>query len=1651
MESFAFTTGTQVFFEHQNNFIVRSANNLLVAGNASQKSTAFAYNANQWYHIVVTMKNGGDLIIYLDGVQFNLGTMGAAFTTAVSKLAVGSATNNAGPFNGRMDDIRMYRRILSEQEVAMLYNEVKYNEPPVPLYNSPIFNFDEKTIAELDLDGLYSDPENQSVSFSVSNYTSQNHIQLVAGNKLRLSPDKQFSGTDTVYIQAMDGDTTRYDTLQFAFQPLKAPALDSILITNYGFNGNTRDRIGTNANLVQYYGPTPSVVQDRFGQTNGAYLFNNGILRIPGFTNSPITDGFSVSLWMKPVTEMEPASSRRVIYDHRGTSSILYYEAGQLRFVLNTTNTTFALDTFFLADQWYHIAVTAKEGGQVRFYIDGKEYIVGDAPQTFDQRTQSFFVGGTTNTLTNQGADYVNATLDDLRFYGRVINFLEVDSLLNFPEQAFLNISQGICEGDIITRGDKQISAAGVYFYSEEGSVNPDTLVELTISVNARPNVLAGTATLKVCEGSEIILRGIGANEYSWNNGVSNDEAFIINDTTSYTLIGTDLNGCKDTAYITIDVIFNNLTDEVLHASQTDFCGMDSAFAIISIDSSQVGYDYYLINDADSSIVRGPIAGTGSLLSFETDTVYNTSTYRISAVTAPGTTSGLDFDGVNDKVVIPYNASMDFVSEFTIESWIFPRSANYDRYIGNYSGTGNTPGDIVFYGASSINNGRGLTLYMTTASISVTKIFSVDNVVNLNEWNHIAAVFDHGTIFLYVNGNQVLTGDFGASSIPANTANWVLGEDNGGSVAEFFNGKMDDVRFWNIARTQHEIASAMNVILSGYETGLTAYYKMDEGSGLSLIDATGNNNTGTLTNMNEFTDWVSGKLSNEVVCSLELSRKVILSLDQANIFASENDTIMLGDSIEISASGGTFYTWDNGLGAGQSHTVSPLATTTYTVTGSNGDCTNTDEVTIIVIPVPQLVNPIADMILSEDEDFMGIASLDTVFTELSGGTMNFTANSSDPGVEVTINGSVISLSTLNDFNGSANINVVAENANGSSTDEFSVTVIPVNDSPVFTLSQTFMNLDVDFTDPVIVSVTTDFTPNESDQTVSYTLEPSGVTFVGIAFNNSTGELEIIANAGESGSQIFTVIANDGQTENNLFSQTFELIVSANLAPMVVSPVSDVNIDEDLSPRVIVSDITLIFNDPEDDELSYSVSSDNPFVVPVIQGDNLVIELAADYSGTAILSLAANDGDQETIDEFIINVIPVNDPPAFQLSQSSQTLSVNFVDPSIISANSLQPENESGQGITYTLTPAFVEFAAVSIDPFSGTITINPILNASGNQVFTVTADDGQSKNNLFIQEFALSVLNDNPTDIIISFASIQENAAVGTLVGLLSIQDDNAAIPVFSLVAGNGDSDNPSFSVVNDQLTTNSIFNFEEKNSFSVLIRAEDGLGGVLDKAFNITIIDQNDLPEALILSNNKIAEDQVPGTIIGDFSVTDEDQGEFSSDYEFFLVSGDGINDADNPNFLISGSSLLLNGSLDAIIKPNHFINVTASEISKVFNADHINSKKAEIPETVTITSAFIIEVSKVDPTGIQLSQLYRVRAYPNPSKGIFTVEFLEKMDKEFTISIFDLNGYQFETVIVNQGSKSIMLDLGNQKSGLYLMKIITEGHSTTIPLVRE
>lgn len=208
----------------------------------------------------------------------------------------------------------------------------------------------------------------------------------------------------------------------------------------------------------------------------------------------------------------------------------------------------------------------------------------------------------------------------------------------------------------------------------------------------------------------------------------------------------------------------------------------------------------------------------------------------------------LHFDGVNDYVTA--NGVADKVAEkdFTVEYWFrlnaiptdfnslaaFNQSDKSNRF---ETGVGYNS-DQKFYVYSPYSNPQ--TTYGTTT-------------IEKEEWYHVAVTYRHsdGNIEAYLNGKLELTKTIDPTYCIKATDLFSLGQEwDSPDATAFLNGDLDEFRVWDDLRTVDEIRANMYRALSGTETNLVTYYKMDEGSGNTLTDNSGSTIAGTLVNGN---------------------------------------------------------------------------------------------------------------------------------------------------------------------------------------------------------------------------------------------------------------------------------------------------------------------------------------------------------------------------------------------------------------------------------------------------------------------------------------------------------------------------------------------------------------------------------------------------------------------------------------------------------------------------------------------------------------------------------------------------------------------------------------------------------------------------------
>ena len=272
---------------------------------------------------------------------------------------------------------------------------------------------------------------------------------------------------------------------------------------------------------------------------------------------------------------------------------------------------------------------------------------------------------------------------------------------------------------------------------------------------------------------------------------------------------------------------------------------------------------------------------------------------------------------------------------------------------------------------------------------------------------------------------------------------------------------------------------------------------------------------------------------------------------------------------------------------------------------------------------------------------------------------------------------------------------------------------------------------------------------------------------------------------------------------------------------------------------------------------------------------------------------------------------------------------------------------------------------------------NPAFRISGNQLlsdeefdfetkdtYRVRVQTTDSQGNTFAKAFIITIedvdenTNQPPTDITLDNTTIAENESEGSLVGKLFTTDlDDNADFTYTLTEGEGDEDNASFSIKNNQLLSAEVFDFETKNTYQVRITTTDPLGAAFAKAFTIQIMDvdeiDNQAPTDLVLSNNSIAENEPVNTEMGFFDVIDADT---EDTHTVTLVEGEG--DDDNGRFQIRDNTLYTLVSFDFEKRNMYSIRVQGKD-----------------PKEATVTKVFTILVTDVednnnqDPTDIYLS----------------------------------------------------------------------------------
>jgi len=227
------------------------------------------------------------------------------------------------------------------------------------------------------------------------------------------------------------------------------------------------------------------------------------------------------------------------------------------------------------------------------------------------------------------------------------------------------------------------------------------------------------------------------------------------------------------------------------------------------------------------------------------------------AADAIATDSGVSFDAGLTPCTKPVNKALSFggaqwveiadatslhVTDLTIEAWAkwkgFP--GGLQVVVAKPLGTQTADSFALWYESGKLNAG----VNPTSPNDAIGYAFTP----TLDQWYHLTFTYEHTTSTqkLYVDGALVATGT--TTSAPLfDTHPVIIGGDLDFEAAQgFFDGELDEIKLWDSVRDLGEVGLDVHSCTPGSFTGLRAYWALDEGTGQTTADLSGNANGGTL-------------------------------------------------------------------------------------------------------------------------------------------------------------------------------------------------------------------------------------------------------------------------------------------------------------------------------------------------------------------------------------------------------------------------------------------------------------------------------------------------------------------------------------------------------------------------------------------------------------------------------------------------------------------------------------------------------------------------------------------------------------------------------------------------------------------------------------
>ncbi len=596
----------------------------------------------------------------------------------------------------------------------------------------------------------------------------------------------------------------------------------------------------------------------------------------------------------------------------------------------------------------------------------------------------------------------------------------------------------------------------------------------------------------------------------------------------------------------------------------------------------------------------------------------------------------------------------------------------------------------------------------------------------------------------------------------------------------------------------------------------------------------------------------------------------------------------------------------------------------YSIRVQTTDSTGNSYSEALTISVNDVPEPPTDIVLSNssiNENSSDGAVVGTFETTDPNSSDPFTyqlvsGTGDDDNEAFTIEGNSLQINSSPDFETQSSYSIrvqTTDSASNSYSEALTISVIDVAEPPTdIVLSNSSINENS--SDGAVVGTFETSDPDIGDS-FTYRLVSGMGADNNAAFSIEGNQLRINSSPDFETQSSYSIRVQTTDSASNSYSEALTISVIDVAEPPTDIVLSNSSINENSSDGAVVGTFETSDEDNGDTftyRLVSGMGADNNAAFS-IEGNQLRINSSPDFETQSSYSIRVQTTDSAGAsysEALAIGINNVAEPPT-DINLSSSSIDENSTLGSVVGTFSTT-DDDNEDTFTYQLVTGD---GGDDNDAF--TITGNSLLTNSSldfetKSSYSIRVQTTDSAGASYSEALTINVNNiidESPTDLVLSNRNIDENSASGSVVGTFSTTDlDVSDSFTYQLVTGPGPNDNDAFTITGNSLRINSSPDFETRSSYSIRVQTTDSAGASYSEVLTINvnnIIDES--PTDLVLSNRNIDENSASGSVVGTFSTTDLD---VSDSFTYQLVTGPGPND--NDAFTITGNSLRINSSPD-------------------------------------------------------------------------------------------------------------------------------------------